>query len=205
MDAQAREAVATRLARGLLTGSAVLSRFRLLDEASRRSVAYTDPRYVPFYHHLGQEVRPRTVVEFGLRLGLTSGTLLRSCGSVEHFLGFQEPPDEFYSPRLAAHNLRSAFRGDTQIFVGRPDDPRLEALLAARPWDIALVNEEREYDAHLLYLDLIWKHLALDGSVLVEHARSHPPAGRAYHDFCKRVNRDPYVFNTRYGTGVITK
>lgn len=205
MNDSTRAEVASKLSRGLIPGPAVLSRFRMLDEASRRSVAYTDPRYVPFYHHLGQAVKPRTVVEFGLRLGLCSGTFLRSCGSAEFFLGFQERADEFYSPRLAIHNIRQGYRGPAEVYVGRTDDREFVTKFRARPWDLVLVNEERGYDAHLAYLDMAWGGLTLDGTVLVEYVTTHSPAREAYHDFCKRVNRNPYIFPTRYGVGVITK
>jgi predicted O-methyltransferase YrrM len=91
------------------------------------------------------------------------------------------------------------------VVVARITDDAVTRRLTVRPWDMAIVNEERDYDTHLAYLEALWDRLSLDGSVVVDRVGTHPPARQAYHDFCRRKSREPYVFGTRYGAGIITK
>ena len=56
-----------------------LDRMRVLDEDSRKTSAYNDPKYIPFYYWLGTLIKPKSLVEIGFRLGLFSGNFLKSC------------------------------------------------------------------------------------------------------------------------------
>ncbi len=205
MEQEILNRVNGKLQRRLMTGQMLLNRFRLLDETSRQSSAYTDPIYVPFYFYLGEELKPLSLVEMGFRLGLCSGNFLRSCKSVEYFLAFQEKTDEYYSPRLAIHNVRDYYKKGIEVHVGKVLDHEFTNKLGSRKWDLAIVNEEKNYDTHLSYLELLWDHMNYDGSIVMDFVGYHEPARRAYFDFCKRKNREPQVIKTRYGVGVMTK
>lgn len=205
MDKKTCEQIDAQLAKGILSGKLLLSRTRMLDENSRLSPPYTDPHYIPFYFYLGQHVQPKNVVEIGLRLGLCSSTLFRTCKGVNKFLAFQEKGQVFYSPRMALHNVRDYYKGSIEKHIGKITDDQFVNMLEKDLWDLALVNEETTYDTHLSYLDILWKNMRLDGTILIEYVNYHDYVKKAYFDFCKKNNREPYVFKTRYGVGVITK
>ena len=58
---------------------------------------FADPKYFPFFYHLGKKVQPRKLLEIGFGLGLVSGCFLQGCKSVQEFTAFQDKRDEFYS------------------------------------------------------------------------------------------------------------
>jgi predicted O-methyltransferase YrrM len=182
----------------------LLNKFRFIDEGSRQTAAYSDPRYIPFYYHLGKFIQPKTLLELGFNLGLFSGCLLKSCKSVEYFVGFQEKTPEYYSPRFGIKNVRDEYKNALDVYIGSIVDDEFAAKLK-KGWDLVIVNEKLGYDKHLSYLETVWPHINLGGVVVMDYIASHDPAKEAFHNFCKISNRKPITFTTRYGTGIIQK
>ena len=179
--------------------------FRFIDEASRRTPAYSDPLFVPFYYYLGKYVKPKTVVEMGFRLGLFSGSFFKSCSTVDYFFAFQNKPEVFYSPRLAKANIKQSYKGLMDFYVGSVLDDVFVDKLSYKNWDLVIINEEESYDTHRTYLDYVWSNVSHEGLVVMDYVNSHKPAGDALVDFCKGNNRDPIFLKTRYGVGIVKK
>lgn len=184
---------------------AMLGTFGMLDESSRLSAAYTDSRYAPFYYHLGQELPCRSLLEIGFGIGIASGCYVRGCKTVEHILSFQKSGKNYYSPRLGIHNVKYYFKGEHKVHVGRVTDLGFSEKLSARKWELAILNEEADYDALTTYLDLFWDYVAESGTIVVEYATSNDTVSRAYGDFCLRRGRPKRILPTKYGVGVITR
>jgi len=182
-----------------------LDRFRVIQESSRKTAAYTDSRYAPFYYYLGELIQPKSMVEIGFRLGLLSGCFLKSCKTVENFLGFQEVGEEFYSPRLGRSNIKDVYKKSIDIYVGNLYDGEWSKRFKDETWDVIFINEEKNYDRHMEYLEAIWPQVAYNGLIFMEHVRYHEPATLAYLNFCKIKNRDSVIIDTRYGVGMIQK
>jgi predicted O-methyltransferase YrrM len=197
--------VDARLKKHILPSHILLDRFRVIEESSRQSSAYTDPTYIPFYYYLGEVYKPQKILEMGVRLGLESGCFLKSCKSVVKFLAFQEKPAEFYSIRIAKSNIRDVYRGDFDSHVGSLHDQAFLDKLDQEKWDLAIVNEEESLDRHLECLDLLWQQIAPEGLIVMDYIDRHPHSGQAFHGFCKSRNRVPITFQTRYGVGVVQK
>lgn len=188
-----------------LPSKVFLDRMRLIDEDSRLTAAYNDPKYIPFYYWLGTLIKPAFLVEIGFRLGLFSATFLRACKTVEKVLVFQEKTDVFYSPKLGKANVRDHYKGTLDVYVGSINDEAFEQKLNETKYDLAIINEEVGYDKHREYLDALWSNLHLDGFIVMDYVTRHKPAGEAYFDFCKAKNRNPTIITTRYGVGIIKK
>ena|SRR5215831_11121055 len=184
----------------------LLDNMRLINETSRKTSAYTDPLYIPFYYHLGHFIEPKSILEIGFRLGLFSACFLKSCQTVERVLGFQERSGEYYSSRLGRANILQNARGiAVQAHVGSVDDEDFLLRLHGNRWDLCFINEETGYDKHMAYLDLVWPQMDLNGLIVMDYIVRHTPAQRAFSDFCKSKNREPATFATRYGVGVIQR
>lgn len=202
---QIQEKVEKDLAKGLVDARILLDRFRVIDEASRQTSAYTDPTYIPFYYHFGKYTSPQIVLEMGLRLGLFGGCLLTSCHTAEKYIGFQQSLENvFYSPSLARSNIRRVFKGDFYCYVGDIFDKKFEDMLDGNV-DLAIINEEMNYEKHRLYLDFLWQRMKLDGIIIMDYVNFHEPCKKSFLDFCKIVNREPIICKTRYGTGLIQR
>ena len=182
-----------------------LDKLRVIDEDSRKTAPYSDPRYVPFYYWLGTMIEPISLVEFGFRLGLFSSCFLKGCKTVKDFFGFQRGTDEFYSPNLGKANVRDNYKGPMVTYVGNLHDDFVGTWLCLKKWDMAIINEEADYDTHKAMLDLLWERLNMDGLIVMDYVNRHTPSQESYLDFCKGKNRIPVVVNTRYGVGLIRK
>jgi hypothetical protein len=183
-----------------------LNRMRVIDEDSRQSFAYNDHTYVPFYYWLGTILKPKTMIEIGLRLGLLSGNFLKSCKTVNKFVALQEDKSgEYYSSRLAKANIKDNYKGDLYVHVGVIDDEIFSTKLKSMEFDLAIINEETSYDRHRLYFDLLWPQMAGDGLIVVDYVEKHKSSSVAVKDFCVSINLEPIYINTTYGVALIRK
>ena len=195
----------TDLDRQLVGSKVLLQSFRLIDETSRRTAAYADPRFAPFYYHLGKYVQPRKLLCVGLRLGLLPGCFLKSCDSVESILAIEAQRDTYYSPRLATKNIRQHFKGDFRFKTASLENPSNQSPFDDDVWDMTIVDEEFDYDVCRIVLDKIWDNTAEGGLIVVDYLESAQPNGKAFRDFVKIHNRTPVEFSTRYRVGVVEK
>lgn len=193
------------LAAQLISGSTLLNSMRLIDEDSRKSAPYADPNYCPFYFHLGKYFKAEKVLEFGFTLGLLSASYFTSCKDSKYFLGFLEKKEEFFSVRLGRANIRLKFKGDADFYVGNLHDQIFLDKFSPNSWDLTILNDESVYDKHLEYLDAVWPYVSEGGLVVSEYIDRHEPAKDAFFAFCESKNRQPVVFATRYGTGILQK
>lgn len=191
----------------LISARILLGRMRVIEERSRRTFAYTDDTYTPFYYHLGKHIHPKSLLKIGFRLGLLSGCFLKSCRSVETFLGFQEKEDEYFSPRMGVANIKDAYPNPraVDVHVGDFMDVDFTKALQATKWDMVMFNEETTHDKMRLHMDMVWPHVEEGGLIVVEYVNFHQPTGDVFRDFCKVQGREPTVVNTRYGVGLIER
>lgn len=186
----------------LISGKLLLDRLSVIDEKSRKSPAYLDHRYAPFYYHLGKYLEANSLLEVGFNIGILSCSFLTSCKSIKEFFGFKEIFEEFIPTRIGKINIKK-FVKNIKIYTGKLYDEELEKILNKK-WDIILINEEKEFNKQLDYMEFFWPYLSDSGVMIVEHINSHQPSRKAVKAFCDRRDIKPIIFNTRYGTSLIS-
>lgn len=188
----------------ILTGKIVLHKFRLINENNRKSSAYLDSRYAPFYYHLGKYLKPESFFEIGFNLGLLSGSFLSSCKTVKYFFGYNEP-EEGLSLQLGKSNIRLCFKGQSDFYLGKTFDEEFIEKVNQRKWDLILIDKFFGYDKSLQMFELAWENLKSDGLMFVEHINDQQTTVTAMKDFLISRNRTFVNFKTRYGTAMIQK
>lgn len=192
------------LSNQIINGKIILDRFRVINEQSRKSSAYLDCRYAPFYYHLGKHIKPKSFLEIGFNLGLLSSSFLISCSSVENFLGYNEKQENL-PLRLGKSNIRLVFKKDSDFYLGNTFDEEFLDKLNKRKWDFILIDKECGYDKSSEFFESAWEVLQDDGLMVVEHINHHKVTSRALIDFLDSKNRTFLNFDTRYGTAMIQK
>jgi hypothetical protein len=183
------QALSDQVEKAAISSDILLSGTKLFDESDRQSPAYKDPRFLPFYYHLGKQVHPDSVVQIGSKLGLTGVCFLQSCHTVRRWLVLD---DKFYS--LARSNMRLHMGG---ILCRNT----LSEINTSRPqFDLALLTE-RIGDDYSVHLEFLWNSLLPEGLLVADYINED----NAFHDFCRVKNREPVVFKTRYGVGIIQR
>jgi hypothetical protein len=183
----------------------LLDRLRLLDDGSRLTGQYQDPRYLPFYYYLSKHTSPRSLLHVGLDLALPSCCFLLGCDSVERFLGFQMEKKSFYSPRIALSNLRDTRRSlPMEYHYGKIIDRDMESKMSSG-FDMVLITSKMNDDEMNEVLEVCWNHMNLDGVMVVDHAVSIPRVGDLFGAFCRSRNRPVVSFDTRYGNALTQK
>lgn len=190
---------------GAISPRIILDSLRFIDEASRRTGAYVDPLYMPFYYHFGKYVFPRNYVQIGFDLGLSSACFFKSCQSVENFLAFQRNNQVFYSSRLSVKNVKNHYKNNFDFYHGGFYDKGFEKALHRNKWDLIVVDERIMYDSHLSCLEVLWPMLNSDGLLVVDRVSSDQSAKDSFHNLCNIKNRKPFVIKTRYGIGIVQK
>ncbi len=193
------------LNRQLISSTVLLDDLHIIEEDDRKLSQYADPRYVPFYYHLGKYLKPKNLLEYGLGLAFFSTCFMKSCRTVEKFFAFQERDKNFYSNRMAIKNIKRVFNGKFYYHLGRIVDADCQEKLSVDKWDLVFINEKLHYDTHMLHLDIAWEHLNEGGYIVVDYAITHPNAAKSLANFCKIQNIKPIIIKTRYGAGIIQK
>jgi hypothetical protein len=188
-----------------ISGRVLCDKLALLDEMSRKSAAYVDHKYIPFYYHLGKYFDSRNVIEIGFSLGLHACAFLTSCKTVQCFLGFQQKTDNYMSFRLGKANIKKKFKGDIYTYLGNLYDDEFDKTFSSMNYDLCIINDEFPYDYHLNCLEMVWKRMNEKAIICIEYTNRHKPSQEALESFCCSVNRKPIYFNTRYGTTIIQK
>jgi hypothetical protein len=68
-------------------------------------------------------------------------------------------------------------------------------------FDLGLLTENFGAERYLKHLDFLWKYLTPEGLLVADYINSHD----VFHEFCRVNNREPVIFNTRYGVGIIQR
>lgn len=190
---------------GLLGTSVLLGHLRLIDEDSRKSPQYQDPKYLPFYYHLAKHINPSSVLNVGLNLALPLCCFLKGSSSATSAIGLQLRSSDFYSPRLALANIRDVKgrKFSMDFHYGNVTDEELARKVSAGV-DFVMITEK--VGTNLIdVLEVCWQNLNLDGFVVLDRAPPESPDGRLFSDFCRSKNRDVIFFGTRYGTALAMK
>lgn len=193
------------LTAGVVSPRIILDSLRFIDEASRKTGAYVDPFYMPFYYHFGKYVFPENYVQIGFNLGLSSACFFKSCKSVKNFLAFQRRHEVFYSSRLSVKNVKNHYKNSFDFYHGGFHDKDFEQFLHKNKWDLVVVDERMTYDAHLGCLEVLWPTLNSNGLLVVDRVVSDQSAKDSFQNLCNIKNRKPFIIKTRYGTGIVQK
>lgn len=190
------------LSKQLISPRILLDNLRLIDEFSRKSGAYQDPFNFPFYYHLGKYLKPKSIMNFGLRLALNTCCFLRSCKTVEQIFAFEKVGSEFFSPRLAIANIKDLNKKiKINFYLGH-----LEHFISdVKNIDLIFYNEQLDQNEMQKSFELSWEVMNSDGFYIVDYVESNKSVKNAFIAFCKIANRDPVFIKTRYGIGIIQK
>jgi len=162
-----------------------------------------DPKYLPFYYHLGTQLQSKKVLELGFGLGLVVASFTQGCSTVEKYVGFQiTTGDYYYSTRLGTATLKEYYNGSIKVDVG--DTPRFEELVSTDLWDIGLITQNVEEKFLRRYLDKVWRNLTSEALIVVDHLQE-PSRMEIFQDWCKSISREPDVYQTRYTLGIVAK
>lgn len=186
-----------------ITTQILLPRVRLFDHTSRDSAAFNDPTYLPFYYHIGTQLKVRSAVEVGFGLGLVAACFLRGCPSVKSYLGLQEKTEQFYSLRMGHANVREIYPADLELFAGSQDE--IKSKVCTGRWDVGIISEKMPPDKLKVYMDVIWNNLSGDGLVIVDYIDTDDSSEQTFRDFCKAKNREPNLYKSRYGLGIVRR
>ena len=200
MDSKIKGKLQSDLDKKVVSSKILLNRFRLIQEADRQSGAYQDPNWLPFYYHLGKYIKGDSLMEIGFSLGLPSCCFMQR-QQISRFLKKKKKvKDEKFYPNLGLANIRQ-FKVVPEFHLGELEE--IEDQLE-KGWDIFLVGEKISHDLMRNHLDILWNHLNSDGFMIVDYL-SDKSTNEAFSAFCKISNREPVLFDTRYGIGIVQK
>lgn len=194
----------------LITSERLLAGTKLVDESSRDSADYLDPNHFPFYYHLGKQLTPKKVFQIGARLGLVGCCFLSSCKTVEEWMAMDHGRD--LTSRIIAANLKLHTKYKDDIMPGpfqcmgllwhtelEKDSKR--TIPNDQSYDLCFLSDHYEPEKQLVYLKFLWNLLNPEGLLVADYINSDD----VFHEFCRVSNREPVIFNTRYGIGIIKK
>lgn len=205
MDA---ELLRQQLNAGLINSDVILSGAKLVGDTDHESTSFRDPRYLPFYYHLGKQLQPKVVYQIGAKLGLVGAAFMKSCKSVTDWIAMDE--DRNHRAMVITSNLRlnenPAYRTTEYQsgYMGLNDsmlDIKNEHTEAFPGCDMSFLSEDFGKDRYLRHLNFLWMILKPEGLLVADYIT----ANDAFHEFCRVKNREPMIFETRYGVGIVQR
>ncbi len=191
---------------GLMSSDILLAGTKLVDESSREAGDYKDGRYLPFYYHLGKQLTPKIVYQIGAKLGLVGACFLASCKTVESWLAMDHDRD--FTARIITSNLKLRTKDKNKIepggminYMGLNDSMLSSPSASSEHIDLCFLTENFGEERYLHHLNFLWKILAPEGLLVADYITAHD----VFHEFCRVKNREPVIFNTRYGVGIIKR
>lgn len=194
-----------KLEKKFISGRYLLDRFCVIDEASRKTSAYLDPKYAPFYYYLGKFTNPSKMIEIGFDLGLLSASFLTSCNTVNYFFGFKEKEKEEFIPnKIGYKNIKKVYKNEKYLYCGKIYDSVFLDKIKSEKWDLVIINEEKDYDKQLQYMEILWPHMEKKGIMIVDYMFNESTKN-AVNSFSKKENINIKIFKTRYITAALQK
>lgn len=202
------ELLRTKLGSGIMRSDVLLANMRFLDVEARKTSEFSDPKYFPFYYYLGQQLHSQHVVQIGSQAGLVGSAFLQGCRTVESWLSMDVP-------RNQGSSLANVIQGNLSKHCGGKVGsmyvpPNLEPLLVetihpkAELADTVFVSEKFEPEHYKIVLEFAWKYLIVEGILIADYIATDV-IKPVFESFCRVKNREPLVFDTRYGVGIIQR
>lgn len=200
MDA---DLIRRQIDQSLITTDKLLAGAKFIDESSKECGEYLDSRYFPFYYHLGKQIEPKTVCQIGSKIGLVGACFLRSCKTVESWLAMDH--ERGHVANITTSNLKLNTKYKNNILPGPIgfmglNDSMLE-IESTFQYDLCFLSEDFGKERYLKHLNFLWKILNQKGLLVADYINSHD----VFHEFCRVKNREPIIFETRYGVGIIER
>lgn len=201
-----------KLDKGHITSNILLGQAKLLDGSSRNTPAFNDPRYFPFYYYLGQVTRPKKVEQIGVKLGLIAACFMQGCPEPVEWQGMETMLDGNRPPmNIINSNMKMFYKAklttehQTLAFCVHPNNLMLETEHSKEHrFDMGLLTDKYEPEHTKIMLEYFWKHLAPEGLLVVDYIQDDA-TGEVFREFCRVKNREPQLFETRYGVGMVTR
>jgi hypothetical protein len=192
------------LNKSLISSSCLLDNLSIMNEDSRKSSSYVDPKNIPFYYYLGKHFISNNLLEIGVGAGLNSACYLKSVKLIDNYLGFQQKTSEFYTKRFAEKNIKKNVKS-LEIYHGNINDKEFNEKLIKNKWNLAIFDIEESYDKTLFKLTEVWKNLNYNALLVINQVKSSDIINKVFVNFLKINNVGGEILNTRYGVGLILK
>ena len=193
------------LTKSIVTTNTLTSGFKFIDESSRRSGAFNDPLYIPFYYHLGKYLKPNNLLEIGTDLGFISSCFLKSCKTVDYLLTVQNKSNNHWDEKLGRSNIKRNYKKTLELYHGDLLDKDLLDKIESKTFNLAIINFQGSYDNLFTLCDFIYLRLNEDGFIVMDFIKSNKKNEEIFFNIANGYKKEYKVFNTRYGTGVIKK
>jgi len=193
------------LTKSIVTTNTLTSGFKFIDESSRRTGAFNDPLYIPFYYHLGKYLNPKSMLEVGFDLGFIGSCFLKSCKTVDYMLAMQNKTDSYWDEKLGISNIKKNYKKSFEFYYGELLDKEFLDKIENKTFDLAIINSQGSYDNLFALCDFIYLNLNKDGFIVMDFIKSNKKNEEIFFNIANGYKKEYKVFNTRYGTGVIKK
>lgn len=189
------EALQKKLDNPTINSKQLLGVARLINEKDRESGAFTDPKYLPFYYHLGKYCKAKSLFHLDYTLGLEDMCFIQGANTAK-WAGYANGNEEDRL-NIATNNIRffcknSSFTTDLDEFAKDVSD-KFDAFIVTSPTPLRVFRDE------------IWDNLNPEGLLIVDNIYSSDTGEEWFTKFAKSVSREPIFFKTRLGIGIIER
>jgi hypothetical protein len=178
----------------------LLPNVKVVNLTSKDSPAFNDPKYLPFYYRLGCQVKVSNAIQIGSKLGLVGASFTKGCKSLEEWIVVE---NKSLNHRFVESNLKLCGCKKV-VFFDFDSANNISPVKIDKKADIAFLSECFDSKQTDIYLDFLWNILKSDSFLVVDYLED-TQVSESFQKFCVIKNREPTLFKTRYGIGVLQK
>lgn len=180
-----------------ISTNVIIPNIKTINNLSKNSPAFTDPKYLPFYYRLGCEIKPKSVIQIGSNMGLVGACFLKGCDTVENWTCIDI--NNNHTNIIKSNLLKKYYLSIKNLFI--IDD--IKKIELKEKYDLAFLTENLD---HIFYdcLMYLWDNTKSNGVLVVDFI-FEKNIDEIFKNFCEVKNLNPFLFNTRYGTGILVK
>lgn len=194
-----------QLESGNMPANILFSNLGFMNYQIKDSIRFCDSKNLPFYYHLGKQLFVSKVLQIGLEdtSAYIGPCFMQSSKSIHHWIGIDNDMNKMIN--FVRSNIKSKMTddGDCSILIG--DFEYLKSKLKVFEFDLCIIATDKE-KTFIEGLEIAWPKLKDEGLLVCDYiSENTPDINNCFLKFCRVKNRQPVLFNTRNGVGVIEK
>lgn len=167
----------------------VLEKFSFLDDNLKQDDSLWT---LSSYYLFGKNFPCKNLLQIGFGIGLFSAFYLLGNPDVEKYLAIEQT-EGYFSSRLGISNIKRVWKKPFKVECGYVD----KILDKYNNWDIALINDHRSHEVHMLWLKSVWSKLSDAGFIFMDLTSLE--SKKSYDNFCSIKRIKPFTFYSQIG------
>lgn len=173
----------------------------MIDEKSKLSSSFSDPKNIPVYYYIAKQFNPKNVIEVSPGLGFYSSAILKGSNSIESIKGYHIENENYYNYRLFLKNIK---RSNRKVDVDFEFLNKDNMLIDDKEYDMICLSYPLEKSISFDLINDLWDNMS-SGYLIINYTGKNQDNLELKNILSHSINREFLQIESRYGISVTEK